>query len=321
MLNLPRISVVIPVKNGAKTLEQCLDSLHKQTLSVPLEIIIADSMSTDESREIAARNGAKIVSIPTGEFDHGLTRNIGVKHATGDLIFFTVQDAWLSTNDLLSKMAGHFKDPELMAVGGHQAVPHHKDKNPLIWYRPVSEPGLTEKKIIDLAVFEAMTNKQQQDLISWDNVVAMYRKRALVEHPFVQTAFAEDWIWSEQALRKGWKLLHDSSLVVYHYHHQGFRYVFNTSYTINYHFYRYFGYSPTLPPVLMPALRSIYHLGKHGQLSVKEKCYWILHNISALVARWSSAHNFLHRLKRHGEKGIEQGYTLYCKTIPQGKQK
>ena len=64
LLNMPNISVVIPVKDGAATLERCLNSLQKQVMPYPLEIIIADSMSTDESRQIAARYDAKIISIP-----------------------------------------------------------------------------------------------------------------------------------------------------------------------------------------------------------------------------------------------------------------
>jgi rhamnosyltransferase len=316
-----KISVVIPVKNGADTLDSCVRSLRQQTIGAQLEIIIVDSMSTDSSREIAEKHGAKIIDVPIGEFDHGLTRNKGVQATSGELVFLTVQDARMGSIDLIERMASHFIDPELMAVVGHQAVPHEKDTNPLQWYRPVSLPGITQKRIDDITVFEALPPKQQQDLIAWDDVVAMYRKTALIEQPFVQTAFAEDWIWSNQALRKGWLLLHDSSLIVYHYHHQGYRYVFNTTYTVNYHFFQFFGHSPSLPPVLMPALRAMYHLGKHDQLSIKEKSYWILHNISALLAKQSSTRNFLDRLKRAGKKGIEQGYALYCNVIPQGKQK
>ena len=89
-------------------------------------------MSTDASREIAVAYGAKIINISEGSFDHGLSRNIGVQHATGDFIFFTVQDAWLSTKNLLEKMSSHFNNPDVIAVVGHQAVPHEKDNNPLL---------------------------------------------------------------------------------------------------------------------------------------------------------------------------------------------
>ena len=89
------ISVVIPVKNGGKTLERCLDSLRNQINGRDLEIIILDSMSSDNSKEIGFSYGAIIIPIPNGTFNHGLTRNLGVQKSSGDLIYLTVQDAWL----------------------------------------------------------------------------------------------------------------------------------------------------------------------------------------------------------------------------------
>ena len=278
-------------------------------------------MSTDSSRDIACRYGARIVDIPEGSFDHGLTRNIGIREASGDLLYYTVQDAWIAENDMLEKMAGHFEDVTVMGVMGHQAVPHEKDKNPVLWYRPCSPPGITEKRIENTEVFEALPGNEQRSLVSWDDVVAMYRKSALEKQPFVETAYAEDWIWSYTALLKGWKLLHDSSLVVYHYHHQSFRYVFNATYTLNYHCYKFFKFKPSLPRVLLPVVRASYHLMKNKKLSFKEKLYWIIHNASASTANYYSIINFLARLKAGGEPGVEKGYMKFCKSIPQGKQR
>jgi rhamnosyltransferase len=278
-------------------------------------------MSSDRSLEIAKHFNTRVIDIPAGTFNHGLTRNEGAKLAKAGLIYFTVQDAWISQTDMLEKMVKDFSEKTVMGVMGHQAVPHEKDKNPLLWYRPYSKPGITEKVIADGQDFDKLPVRKQQSLAGWDNVVAMYRKEALTELPFIKTEFAEDWVWSYYALRKGWKLLHDSSLVVYHYHHRSFRYAFNVAYTLNYHFYKFFKYKPTLPGVLMPLARSTYHLLKNKNLSLKERIYWILHNASGNVANYFSTINFLTRLKTGGEKSIERGYNKYCKTIPQGMQK
>jgi len=315
------VSVVIPVKNGADTLERCLQSVVDQTIAKDVEIIVLNSMSTDNSVEIAKRFNARIINIPGGTFNHGLTRNIGVQHASYDLIYLTVQDAWIGANDMLEKMSKHFDDVAVMAVVGHQAIPHEKDKNPFLWYKPYSAPQVMVRKVKDNETFEKLSVGEQQSLISWDNVVAMYRRSALAEQPFEKTAFAEDWIWSYNALKKGWKLLHDSSLVVYHYHHQSYQYVFNSTYTINYHFYKFFKYKPTLPALLSPMGKATYHLLKNKKLSVREKLYWILHNWSGRLGSYFSTFNFLTRLKTGGEKSIENGFNKYCREIPQGKQK
>ena len=316
-----RVSVVIPVRNGDKTLDKCLSSISKQTIKDEIEIIILDSSSTDDSRIIAKRYGAIILDIADGTFNHGLTRNIGVERAKGGLVYFTVQDAWIAAVDMLENMAKHFDDTELMAVAGHQAVPHEKDKNPLIWYRPFSKHGITEKVAANKNDFLNLPAIEQRSLIAWDDVVAMYRRTALLEQPFVKTQFAEDWVWSYQALQKGWKLIHDSSLLVYHYHHQTYKYVFSTCYTINYHFYQFFKYKPLVPPVFIPIARVFYHLLKHNDLTVKEKMYWILHNISGTMAVFFSTLNFLIRYNFFGSSSIEKGFNKYCKEIPQGKQK
>lgn len=313
--------MVIPVKNGAATLERCLASLRQQTVGNEMEIVVADSMSSDGSREIAARYGAKLFDVAEGNFDHGLTRNLGAKHCNGELVFFTVQDAWLAEVDMLQKMAAHFADHSVMAVVGHQAVPHERDKNPMLWYRPVSKPAITVKEIRSEEWFEALPQQEQQALVSWDNVVAMYRKMALREQPFVKTAFAEDWIWNYQALMKGWKTLHDSGLVVYHYHHHAYRYAFRSKFTVNYHFKKFLRFEPSMPRLFMPVAKSIYHLAKHDSLSWKEKIYWMQYNLVAAMAEVHSVFDFRLRAWLGGEKLLESGYRRYCRSIPQGKQK
>lgn len=301
-------------------MERCLQSICSQTLK-PDEIIIIDSASEDDSKEIAQQFGAKIIGIRPEEFDHGLTRNLGVKNATGDLVYLTVQDAWIDDNSLFQRMAAHFDDPEVMAVTGHQAVSHEKDKNPVRWYRRYSAYNTEVRQISNGTHLKDLPQSEQMKLISWDNVVAMYRRVALQELPFVQTEMSEDWMWSYQALERGWKLLRDSSLVVYHYHHHTYAYTFNTTYSVNYHFHKFFGFRPGLPSVIKPFFQAVYHLFRNKELSLKEKIYWSGNNLLAKVGEWSSDFNFLWRLRFAGKEGIERGYQKYCKHIPQGRQK
>jgi len=314
------ISVIIPVKNGASTLERCLKSICNQSRK-PDEIIVIDSASQDNSRQIALQFGAKVIDIRPEEFDHGLTRNLGVQRATSNLVYLTVQDAWIDDDSLFQRMAAHFDDPEVMAVTGHQAVPHEKDKNPVRWYHRYSDYNTEVRQLTSGVHLKGVSQREQMKLISWDNVVAMYRRDALLQLPFVQTEMSEDWMWSYQALERGWKLLRDSSLVVYHYHHHTYAYTFNTTYSVNYHFQKFFGFRPELPPVIKPFIQAVYHLFRNKELSLREKIYWSGHNLLAGIGAWSSDFNFLWRMKLSGQKGIEKGYRKYCKKIPQGRQK
>ena len=315
-----KLSVIIPVKNGADTLGRCLSSVRNQTVE-DIEIIILDSMSSDSSAAIAAEYGAVIIPVPDGTFNHGLTRNLGVANANGELVYLTVQDAWIADAGMFEKMIAHFEQEEIMGVSGHQAVPHEMDKNPIQWYRPYSKPTITEKRVENEATFNKLSVDEQKSLIAWDNVVAMYRKSALTAQPFVETAFAEDLIWSYQALLKSWKLIYDPSLVVYHYHHRTFTYTFMVAYSLNYHLYKYFRFLPALPPLLEPTIKSVYHLFKNRDLSFKKKIYWIFHDFASRTGNFISVFNFLTRLKTGGVGRLEQGYQKYCKLVPQGKQK
>jgi rhamnosyltransferase len=314
------LSVIIPVKNGAQTLERCLSSIRNQTVQ-DIEIIVLDSMSKDDSKEIALKFNARIVEIPEGTFNHGLTRNIGANQSTGDLLFYTVQDACLAENAMLEKMVKHFENEKIMGVCGHQAVPHEKDKNPMLWYKRFSEPQVQLREIKDVEQFKNSNQAVQQSLTAWDDVVAMYRKTALLQQPFVDTQFAEDWIWSRDALLRGWKLIYDPSLIVYHYHHSAYSYAYKVAYAVNYHFYKYFNFKPRVPDLLMPMAKIIYHLAKHPELKIQEKVYWVYHNFLSKLGTFNSHVNFVFNSYLGGFKSVERRYTKVCRKMPQGKQK
>lgn len=278
-------------------------------------------MSTDNSRKIANRYDAKIIRIQDGTFDHGLTRNIGTQNASGDLLFFTVQDAWLPADDILDKMAKHFEDQKVMGVVGHQAVPHEKDKNPMLWYKRFTKPEVQLREIKDVEQFKNSKQSIQQALIAWDDVVAMYRRSAVVQQPFIETQFAEDWIWSRDALLRGWRLIYDPSLIVYHYHHSGYHYAYKVSFAVNYHFYKFFNFKPGVPEIFLPIATATYHLSKNPQLTMREKWYWIFHNFIIRFGTFNSHVNFLYHNYIGGIKSVEKRYHKVCEKIPQGNQK
>jgi rhamnosyltransferase len=205
------VSVIIPVKNGESTLSACLNSIVLQTIVENIEIIVLDSGSLDKSISIAESYGAKIVKIEPSQFNHGLTRNLGVQHANGDLLFYTVQDAELSAYTQLESMTDHFKNPEVQAVVGIQGYPSHLDKNPALWFKRVDEPKI-ERRCFPNGKFEQLSKQEQFEISNWDNVNAMYRKSVLHLQPFTETNFSEDWIWANRALKTGKLILKDPSL-------------------------------------------------------------------------------------------------------------
>jgi len=93
------ISIVIPTKNSARTLNLCLKSIEIQSYPHEfIEILIVDSYSEDDTINIAQRYNCKIIYSkmrPLG------ARYIGFLASKGDIIMFIDADHILARRDLL----------------------------------------------------------------------------------------------------------------------------------------------------------------------------------------------------------------------------
>lgn len=312
------LSVIIPVKNGERTLGLCLDSIRQQTIGKVVEILILDSNSSDKSCEIAAFFGAKIIPVQPGTFSHGGTRNIGAQEASGELLYYTVQDSRIAEADMLERMVSYFTDTEVQGVNGIQGVPSELDKNPAVWFQRFSTP-VPEIFHFKINEFAKISPKQQLQYCRWDNVNAMYRRSALLYVPFKRVDFAEDALWALDALSKGYKLVRDSALLVYHYHHHDFKYTFRVIYIINYGLLINFKTLPNIPIIYKPIAVNIYSIFKRKQIGFWKKVYWVWHNIVRHIAHLLSAIVF-RLLNWVGINAVEKGLKVFCSTVPQGRQ-
>uniref|UniRef100_UPI0012FA2709 glycosyltransferase n=1 Tax=Zavarzinella formosa TaxID=360055 RepID=UPI0012FA2709 len=96
----PKVSLTMIVKNEERHLPDCLASVH----DLVDEIIIADTGSTDRTREIAASFGARVIEFPWID-DFAAARNAALEQATGDWVF------WMDADDRLDEAnRGKFRD-------------------------------------------------------------------------------------------------------------------------------------------------------------------------------------------------------------------
>jgi rhamnosyltransferase len=315
------ISVIVPVKNGEATIKECLDAIIRQTIYPSIEIIIIDSGSTDNTLEILKTFPVRLITIEPGSFNHGLTRNMGAGAAAGKLLYFTVQDAKLASIDALEKMAGHFENEQVASVCGNQGVPHDKDKNPVIWYKPISAPTIDLRHFANAADFEKLSALEKIDICGWDNVNSMYRKTALEQLPFACTDFAEDIIWTKNAFLHGFYLVKDASVLTWHYHHRTFRYQFRVSLTVHYYFYREFSFKPAYPSPVKRVVQIIKRLIKESSISFFDKCYWVGHNLLILAADFKATFIARKSIRKGGIEQFKLSFQKYCAAVPQGKLK
>ena len=105
---MPRVSIIIGVKNGAQTLQRCLDSIAAQDVA-DRETIVVDSASTDGTPELLERNAqAGKVSRYVSEPDSGLYEawNKGVRLSRGEWVcFLGCDDAFHDAGALRSLLA------------------------------------------------------------------------------------------------------------------------------------------------------------------------------------------------------------------------
>jgi rhamnosyltransferase len=87
------ISIIIPTKNGSKTLGSLLSKVVSQKDVGEIEIIVIDSGPSAATTDIAGRFEARVVAIPASSFHHGRTRNLAAKEARGEVLVFLNQDA------------------------------------------------------------------------------------------------------------------------------------------------------------------------------------------------------------------------------------
>ena len=109
----PDISVVIPVRNGALQIEQCLQAVLGQTIP-PREILVIDGHSTDNTVDIAKRFSVTVLYEDYGTV--GGARQVGVENANGDYIAFTDVDC-IPQEDWLENLISEFDD-NIIGVGG-----------------------------------------------------------------------------------------------------------------------------------------------------------------------------------------------------------
>lgn len=87
----PLISVIVPCK-GAGSLRACLESLDRQEIDGPYEIIVVDGWHDDQVAAVAAEFSKVRLVRSTARLVPGPARNLGAQHAKSDYLAFTDAD-------------------------------------------------------------------------------------------------------------------------------------------------------------------------------------------------------------------------------------
>jgi rhamnosyltransferase len=217
------ISVIIPTYNAQEYLPELLERLKNQTL--PFELIIIDSSSSDDTVVIARGYTDKIIIIPTSEFDHGGTRTKAVKIASGEIIVFLTQDALPYDNTTIEKILEPFEELNVGAVCGQQ-IPYDDTS--------VFGKHLRYFNYTDTSYVRRLQDKEKYGIKTafLSDSFAAYRRSALHKINYFKDGLivGEDTYAGAKMLMKGFSLGYCAEAKVYHSH----------SYTVVEEFKRYF---------------------------------------------------------------------------------
>jgi glycosyltransferase involved in cell wall biosynthesis len=106
----PLVTVVITSYNYERYVGETIESVLKQTYP-RVEVIVVDDGSTDRSAEVIGKFGTKVTLIRQKNAGCAAARNVGIRHACGDLIAFCdSDDRWVS-HKLERQIPQFQKDP------------------------------------------------------------------------------------------------------------------------------------------------------------------------------------------------------------------
>jgi rhamnosyltransferase len=271
------VSVIIPTLNAEPELELILPILSRQT--VPLEVIIIDSSSTDNTSPIANNFNAKIINIKRQDFNHGATRNKAALHAEGDIIVFMTQDAFPLGESCIENLIKPLEADSIAAVYGRQisredAMPTEKfarlynyPEEAIIKGRE-QIPAMGIKTFFFSNVFSAIRRKEFEELGGFPENVIMF----------------EDMLFAAKLIEQGYKIAYVPEAKVIHSHDyslvQQFRryYQAGVSFQRNSWFMRYAGSSKEGVTFLQEEIKFLFK---------QRKYLWILYAILEAMSKYT----------------------------------
>ena len=114
----PRVDVVIPTYKPGKKFSRLLKMLEKQTYPIGKIIVMNTEKAFWNEKGFEGIKNLQVHHLTKAEFDHGATRNRGMRFSRADIVVFMTDDAVPADEFLIEKLTDAFKQrgPEGEAV-------------------------------------------------------------------------------------------------------------------------------------------------------------------------------------------------------------
>lgn len=226
------VDIIIPTYKAGKSFLDLMEMLKKQT--VPINQIIL--MNTEERYYTQFTYGTtfhdefkniKVYHHSKREFDHGGTRNKGVKKSCADIFVMMTQDAVPADEYLIENLLKALEN-EKTAIAYARQLPNEDAGEIERFVRCFNYPdksGIKSKKDIPTKGIKTYF---------CSNVCAAYKRNIFVElRGFVKhTIFNEDMIFAAKAVNAGYQIAYAANARVYHSHNYSNREQFKRNFDL-----------------------------------------------------------------------------------------
>lgn len=126
-----KVSILIPVYNGERTIARCVDSALAQDFE-GLEVVVVDDCSTDATAAALDPYRDRIRALKN-ERNSGIakTYNRALRESSGSIVVMLASDCALVGTDYITRLVGHFETPAIAAVAGKSVI-HDFDAVPAV---------------------------------------------------------------------------------------------------------------------------------------------------------------------------------------------
>jgi glycosyltransferase involved in cell wall biosynthesis len=132
-MQLPKVSVIIPIYNAAPIIESSITNLLKQTYK-NLEVIMVDDSSMDNSYIIAKHFETENVTVlKQPNSGAAVARNLGLRYASGDYIQFMDIDDFLSHDKIEKQVEALNGDYDRIAICNYLSFFHENEISSLYY--------------------------------------------------------------------------------------------------------------------------------------------------------------------------------------------
>ena len=222
-----KISLVIPTLNAGEEIGDLLKRLLAQTV-VPNEILVVDSASTDNTASIAKEYpGVRVLSIERKDFNHGLTRDMALREATGDIVCFMTQDAVPANDKFVENLIAPILSDGEIAISSGRQLPKADARR--------FEQLVRAFNYTDVSYVRSKADVSKLGIKTYfaTDVCAAYRRSQYLElGGFGKTNMSEDMLMAAKAINAGYKVAYAANAEVYHSHNLTLKEQYRRNYAI-----------------------------------------------------------------------------------------